>query len=74
MLAGQAMAEPGWLALIAAATASQAAALREEMATLAPCSASRSAMALPMPLVEPVTMATLPVRSKGSSRVSLIVL
>jgi hypothetical protein len=51
MLAGQAMAAPGCAALIAAATSSQGPALREEIATLAPCSASRSAMALPIPLV-----------------------
>src|SRR5690606_28342778 len=46
------------------ATASQASCLREEITTCAPCSASRSAMARPMPREEPVTMAVLPVRSK----------
>src|SRR5437762_1799380 len=66
MLAGTAMAEPERLALSAPATSSQALALREEMATLAPCSARRWAIALPMPLVDPVTTATLPVRSKSS--------
>src|SRR5271170_2189782 len=63
MLAGTAMAEPGCASLIAAATSSQGPGLREEITTLAPCSAIRSAIALPMPLVEPVMMATLPVRS-----------
>src|SRR5471030_2825441 len=66
MFAGTAMAEPGWASLIAPATASQALALRDEIATLAPCSANRSAIALPMPLVEPVTIATLPLRSNSS--------
>jgi hypothetical protein len=50
--------------LIAAATSSQGPALREEITTLAPCSAMRSAMALPMPRELPVMIATLPVRSK----------
>ena len=54
-----------WRALIAAATSSQAAALREETTTFAPCSASRSTMARPMPREEPVTTATLPVRSNS---------
>ena len=40
--------------------------LREEMTTLAPCSAMRSAIALPIPLVEPVITATLPFRSNNS--------
>ncbi len=71
MLAGTAMAAPGCLALMAAATSSQGPGLREEIVTLAPCSAMRSAMALPMPRVEPVTMATLPVRSKSSMAQSL---
>ncbi len=66
MLAGTAIAWPGYLSLISAVTASTAAGLREEITTLAPCSAMRSAIALPMPLVEPVMMATLPVRSKSS--------
>jgi hypothetical protein len=35
--------------------------LRDEITTLAPCSAMRAAMARPMPREEPVTMATLPV-------------
>ena len=50
-------------ALIAAATSSQASCLRLEMTTLAPCSASASAIALPIPRDEPVTIATFPVRS-----------
>ncbi|MNC93330.1 hypothetical protein D3C83_99350 [compost metagenome] len=41
MLAGTAMAEPGKAVLISAAVSSQAFALREEMVTLAPCSAMR---------------------------------
>src|SRR5687767_8926264 len=55
-------------ALIPAATWLQASALRLETTTLAPCSARRSAIALPMPLVEPVTSATFPVRSKRVMR------
>ena len=47
------------------ATASHASGLRLETTTFAPCSAMRSAMARPIPLVEPVTMATLPVRSNS---------
>src|SRR5207253_3165415 len=49
--------------LIALATCSQTSALREEITTLAPCSAIRSAMARPMPRVEPVMTATLPFMS-----------
>src|ERR1700761_7847300 len=66
ILAGTAMAEPGCAALIAPATSSQALALREEIVTLAPCSTIRSAIALPMPLVAPVMIATLPVRSNSA--------
>src|SRR5689334_3819638 len=66
MLAGTAMAEPGYLALISAATSSQGPALRDEIVTLAPCSAMRSAMALPIPREDPVMTATLPVRSNSS--------
>ena len=50
-------------ALIAAATSSHASCLRLEMTTLAPCSAIASAIARPIPREEPVTIATLPVRS-----------
>src|SRR3954469_8232124 len=52
-------------ALMPAATSLQASGLRLDTTTRAPCSARRSAIALPMPLVEPVTSATLPVRSKS---------
>ena len=44
-------------------TSWQASALRLEITTLAPAFAISSAMDLPMPLVEPVITATLPVRS-----------
>src|SRR5215467_8644742 len=54
--------------LMAAATWLQASALRLDTTTRAPCSARRSAIALPMPLVEPVTSATFPVRSKSVMR------
>jgi len=37
--------------------------LRDAMTTRAPCSAIRNAIARPIPLEEPVTMATLSVRS-----------
>src|SRR5579871_23100 len=50
-------------ALISLATRSQASALRLEITTFAPCSAIRSAIALPMPLVDPVMRAILPLRS-----------
>src|SRR5580704_8725708 len=56
--------------LMAAAVSAQASALRDEMTTLAPCSASRSAMARPMPREEPVTIATRPVKSKRLVKVS----
>ncbi len=47
------------------ATSWQASALREETTTLAPSLASSSAEERPMPRLEPVTTATLPVRSNG---------
>src|SRR5260221_10297030 len=50
---------------IDAATSSQASALRLEITTLAPSFASSSAEERPMPRLEPVTTATLPVRSNG---------
>ena len=53
------------LSRMPAATASHASGLRLEITTVAPCSAIRVAMARPIPLVEPVTMATLPVRSNS---------
>src|SRR5258708_1408120 len=48
------------LSLISFITASQTSCLRDEITTLAPCSAMRSAMARPMPRVEPVMTATFP--------------
>src|SRR5512147_3074289 len=48
-----------------ARTASQASALRLDTATLQPARASSSAIDLPMPLVEPVMSATLPLRSNN---------
>src|SRR5258708_33054406 len=48
-----------------AATASQASALRVETTTLAGSFASNSAEERPMPRLEPVMTATLPVRSNG---------
>src|SRR4051794_37650589 len=53
------------LSRMPSATASQASALRLEITTLAPRLASNSAEARPMPRLEPVTMATWPVRSNG---------
>src|ERR1700735_5840453 len=62
MLQGRASAWPGCLALMAAATASQASALRLDTTTLAPCSARRWGIASPMPRGEPGTTATFSVR------------
>src|SRR5712675_2144895 len=45
---------------MAFATSSHTACLREEITTLAPCSAIRSAMARPMPREDPVMTATFP--------------
>src|SRR4051794_13216077 len=50
-------------AQIAAATSSHGSWLRDEITTLAPASAKASAIARPMPREDPVTIATLPVRS-----------
>src|SRR5258708_9922054 len=47
------------------ATASQASALRLDITTLAPSRAIASALARPMPRLEPVTIATLPSRVNG---------
>src|SRR6516162_10162465 len=52
-------------ALISATTAAQLSALRLEITTRAPCSASCMAIALPIPRLEPVTRATLPDRSNS---------
>src|SRR5271165_459959 len=48
-----------------AATSSHLSALRLEITTLAPACPSASAIANPIPLVEPVTIATLPVKSNN---------
>src|SRR6266581_3256015 len=61
MLAAIAIAVPlPNLSLISLATWSHTSCLREEITTLAPCSAIRSAIARPMPRVEPVMTATFP--------------
>ena len=65
MLQGCAIASPP-LSLIPAATPSQASALRLEMTTFEPKAARASAIALPMPFVDPVMTLTLPVRSNRS--------
>ena len=62
MRAATAIASPP-LARIAAATSSHGSWLRDEITTLAPASAKASAIALPMPREDPVTIATFPVRS-----------
>src|SRR3954454_2270897 len=62
MRAATAIASPP-LARIAAATSSHGSWLRDEITTLAPESAKASAIALPMPREDPVTIATFPVRS-----------
>ena len=64
MLQGMTMASPP-AALMPSATSLQASALREETTTLAPNLASSSAEERPMPRLEPVTIATFPVRSNG---------
>src|SRR5215472_15271760 len=53
------------LARMPAATCSHISALRLDTTTFAPCSATRSTIARPMPLLEPVTTATLPVISNS---------
>src|ERR1700733_9157810 len=58
--------------LMPAATRSQASALRLETTTFAPCSASRWTIASPMPLVEPVTSATFPLKSNKSISLSVM--
>src|SRR4051794_16604375 len=64
MLQGITWASPPALR-IPAATSSQASALRLEITTLAPSLANSSAEERPMPRLEPVITATLPVRSNG---------
>src|SRR3954462_7532450 len=64
MLQGMTWAAPPDLRM-PAATSSQASALRGERTPLAPSFARSSAEARPMPRLEPVMTATLPVRSKG---------
>src|SRR5262245_15323417 len=58
MLHGMTVASPP-LFLMPAATSSQASALRLEITTLAPRPAQHSAIARPMPRLEPVMIATL---------------
>src|SRR6266436_7601137 len=64
MLQGMTWASPPALRM-PAATSSQASALRLEITTLAPSLASSSAEERPMPRLEPVMTATVPVRSNG---------
>src|SRR6201996_134739 len=64
MLQGMTCASPPAL-VIPSATSLHASALREEITTLAPSLASNSAEERPMPRLEPVMTATLPVRSNG---------
>src|SRR5438876_2483267 len=64
MLQGMTWASPPAF-LMPSATSWQASALRLEITTFAPSLASSSAEERPMPRLEPVTMATFPVRSNG---------
>src|SRR3954469_8734000 len=64
MLQGMTCASPPAFRMPSAA-ASQASALRLEITTFAPSFASSSAEERPMPRLEPVMTATLPVRSNG---------
>src|SRR6185503_988014 len=59
-------------ARIAPATSSHLSALRLDTTTPAPARASASAIERPMPLVEPVTTADLPVRSNNEFVISLL--
>src|SRR5476649_2139901 len=68
MLQGMTVALPPAF-LISAAASSQTGALRDDTTTLAPERARCMAIALPMPLLEPVTTATLPVRSKSGDAI-----
>src|SRR5271168_4075575 len=67
MRAVTAIASPP-LATIAAAASSQGAALRAEITTRPPASANASAIARPMPRLEPVTIVTFPDRSNSFMR------
>src|SRR3954454_18986889 len=64
MLQGMTWASPPAF-LMPSATSWQASALRLEITTFAPSFASSSAEERPMPRLEPVMMATFPVRSNG---------
>jgi hypothetical protein len=66
MLHGMTVASPPFL-LMLAATSSQASALRLEITTLAPSSAQHSAIARPMPRLEPVMIATLSSSRNGEA-------
>src|ERR1700704_3385805 len=57
--------------LIACATSAHLSALRLEITTFAPARAIASAIARPMPLVEPVITATFPVRSNRAFAIHL---
>src|SRR5579859_1457266 len=70
MLAPMAIAVPP-SAWISATTSWQASILRLEMVTRAPCRASSTAMARPMPRDEPVTRAVLPLRSNSEGTVDM---
>src|SRR5580698_10433434 len=70
MLQGMTVACPPALRISEAAS-SQTGALREDTTTLAPDKARCRAIDLPMPLLEPVTTATLPVRSKSGDGIGV---
>src|SRR5436190_21874902 len=73
MLAGIAIARPApCAAQIAAATAAHASGLRDEITTFAPASAMRSAIALPMPRVEPVITVVLPASENSDDMANLL--
>src|SRR5476649_2803214 len=71
MLQGMTVALPPAF-LISAAASSQTGALRDDTTTLAPDKARCMAIALPMPLLEPVTTATLTVRSKSGDAMDVL--
>src|SRR5687768_9343595 len=70
MLQGTTIASPPAF-LISAAVSSHTGALRDDTTTLAPESARCRAIDLPMPLLEPVTTATLLVRSKSGEAIDV---